>query len=171
MPANWTTPKTWNTGDPLIATDMNTHIRDNFEFIKSPPTAAYKANESSDYSTTSLTFANVDNINLALSLTIAGGLILVGFSGNVSANAACNINFDVEVDGVRQGGDDGYICQNGSTVEEMVSFVIPITGLAAGAHTFKLQWKTSANTVTMRAGAGTATGRDNHPVFWVREVS
>ena len=45
MPANWTTPKTWNTGDPLIATDMNTHIRDNFEFIKSPPTAAYKANE------------------------------------------------------------------------------------------------------------------------------
>lgn len=171
MTATWTTPKTWNTGDPLTASDMNTHIRDNFEFVKSPPTASYKANEIADYQTTSSSFANVDNTNFALTIITAGGLVLVGFSGNISASVSANINFDIEVDTVRQGGDDGYLCQNPGTTEEAIAFIIPISGLIAGSHTFKLQWKTSTGTASMRAGAGTSGGRDNHPIFWVREVS
>lgn len=171
MPATWTTPKTWNTGDPLTAADMNTHIRDNFEFIKSPPSAVYKSNEIADYATTSTTFVNVDATNFSFSITTAGGWVLVGFAGNISTSVAAKVNFDVEVDGVRQGSDDGYLCQDTSTTEESISFVIPLSGLTAAPHTIKLQWKTSAGTATMRAGAGTGTQRDTHPVFWVREVS
>ena len=168
MPATWTTPKTWNTGDPLAASDMNTHIRDNFEYIKSPPTASYKANEAADYQTTSTSFVNVDAANFALTIITAGGLVLVGFIGNISTSVAAKVNFDIEVDGVRQGSDDGYLCQDTASGEEAIAFVIPISGLVAGSHIFKLQWKTSTSTAFMRAGAGTTTNRDNHPVFWVR---
>ena len=97
--------------------------------------------------------------------------MLVGFSGNIVASVSANVSFDIEVDLVRQGTDDGYICQNPGTAEEVISFVIPLSGLGAGLHTFRLQWKTNAGTITMRAGAGATGGRDTHPVFWVREVS
>jgi hypothetical protein len=173
MTAVWTTPKTWNTGDPLTASDMNTHIRDNFEFVKTPPTGYYKANEASDYTTTSNSFANVDATNFALTITTAGGDVLVGFSGGVKhSTAAQNIYFDVEVDGVRSAGDDGivFIAAPGASYNVNASFVRLIRGLSAGSHTFKLQWKTSAATATMPAGAGTVN-QDTHPEFWVREVS
>ena len=55
----------------------------------------------------------------------------------------------------------GYAC--------VVSFTFLATGLAAGTHTFKLQWKTGAATATMYAGAGTPN-LDVHPQFWAREV-
>lgn len=45
MPALWTTPKTWNTGEPLTAADLNTHLRDNLEYLKDKPSGAYLANE------------------------------------------------------------------------------------------------------------------------------
>lgn len=171
MSTTWTTPKTWNTGDPLTASDMNTHIRDNLEYLKSPVTASYKANEAADYQTTSTSFVYVDGTNLALTITTTGGLVMVGFVGSLAVSASVNVNMDIEVDGVRQGGDDGYFAYNTNTLEGQVGFVIPISGLSAGSHTFKLMWKTASGTATMRAGAGTSTGRDVHPVFSVREVS
>ncbi len=30
----WTTPKTWNTGDPVTASEMNTQVRDNLDYLK-----------------------------------------------------------------------------------------------------------------------------------------
>jgi hypothetical protein len=173
MTAAWTTPKTWNTGDPLTASDMNTHIRDNFEFVKTPPTGYYKANEASDYTTTSSSFANVDATNFVQTITTAGGDVLVGFSGTIKhSTAGQNVYLDVEVDGVRAAGDDGMLQVScpGTNYAFNATFVRMIRGLSAGSHTFKLQWKTSAATATMFAGAGTS-GSDLHPEFWVREVS
>lgn len=38
----WTAPKTWTAGETLTAVDLNTHVRDNLEFLHSPPWVALK---------------------------------------------------------------------------------------------------------------------------------
>ena len=35
----WNTPKTWAVGDILTASDMNTYVRDNTDFLNAPPSA------------------------------------------------------------------------------------------------------------------------------------
>lgn len=172
MTAAWTAPKTWNTNDLVTATDLNTHLRDNLDWLKAPPTANYVANQASDYTTTSTSFVNVDGTNLSLTITTTGGNVLIGFSGAVSNTAAGSVTYlDVEIDGVRFAGDDGVVgvAQNIANYSVNAGFVVLKTGLSAGSHTFKLQWKTFNNTSKLYAGAGTA-GNDNHPQFWVREV-
>jgi hypothetical protein len=170
----WTEPKTWS-AEPLVAGDLNTHLRDNLNAIKDPPTAHYELDESADYTTSSQSFVNVDNTPGKLSLTIStnGGDVLVGFHAIVgtAATGVPICYFDIEVDGNRIGGDDG-ICtvRHSGGVATLVSFVRLITGLEAGSHTFKLQWKVNTSTETLYAGAGTSAF-DGHPQFWVREVS
>lgn len=165
----WTQPKTWSS-EPLVAGDMNTHIRDNLEALKDPPSDNYELNELSDYSTTSTSFVDVDSTNLAFTIVTNGGDVLIGFHGTVSGGTG-NIDpcFDVDIDGTLVAGDDGIIVsQSGARLA--VSFVRLVTGLSAGSHTFKLQWKArNAGTITLFAGAGGTV--DDHPQFWVREVS
>lgn len=168
----WTTPKTWVTGEPLTAGDLNTHLRDNLNALKTPPGDAYIANEASNYTTTSTAFVSVDATNLALTITTAGGDALVAFSGAVSNNTAGQaVYFDVDLDGVRQAGNDGINVLTSAAANSIgnAAFAWLVTGLAAGSHTFKLQWKVSGGTGTLYAGAGTG-GADIHPQFWVREI-
>lgn len=172
MPAIWTTPKTWSTGEPLTAADLNSHLRDNLEYLADNPSAARFANELSDYSTTSTSFANVDATNFSHSLTTKGEDVMIGFAGSVTQNNAANaIYLDVLIDSTRIGGDDGILVvyPNSTTVRADASFVILVKGLAAGAHTIRLQWKVTGGTATMHAGAGTAS-YDVHPEFWAKEI-
>lgn len=163
----WTTPKTWSTGEALSASDMNTHIRDNLGALKAPPTAVYTCDEVSDYVTSQTTFVDVDASNLTLTITTTGGDVMVGFHGHIYANGGiCHL--DVEVDGTREGGDDGITVVY-SNYRQAVSFTRLITNLDAGTHTFKLQWKVTAGSAALYAGAGTAN-LNVHPQFWVREI-
>ena len=171
MTATWSSPHSWSVGELVSASLMNQHLRDNLEFLKTPPTGLYILNESSDYTTTSTSFANVDNVKLALSIISAGGDILVGFCGTVLQNGG-TVFFDVEVDGTRTGSDDGLVAltPGAATNRGNITFFKLIQGLAPGTRNFKLQWKVNAGTATLFAGAGTSNG-DIHPQFFVREVS
>ena len=171
MPSVWSSPKTWSVGELVTAALLNSHLRDNLDFLKTPPTAVYNLNETGDYTTTSTAFANVDGTKLALAITTAGGDVLVGFCGAV-LHSASSVFFDVEVDGARTGGDDGLMVVSpaSSSARTNASFFKLIQGLAPGVHTFKLQWKVVSGTGTLFAGAGTSNG-DIHPQFFVREVS
>lgn len=171
MTAVWSLPRTWATGELVTASLLNTHLRDNLEFIKTPPTAAYILNESGDYTTTSTSFVNVDGTKLALTITTAGGDVLVGFCGSILQSAA-TVFFDVEVDGARTAGDDGLcvITPSSASARMNATCFKLIQGLSPGVHTFKLQWKVNSGTATLFAGAGTSNG-DIHPQFFVREVS
>lgn len=163
----WTTPRTWSTGELVTASLLNTHLRDNLDALKNPPSASYLADESANYTTTSTSFVDVDATDFSFTLDTGGGDVLVTFNGVVGGSGT--VFFDVEVDGVRFAGDDGITRTiNGST--HALSFVILVEGLAAGSHTFRLQWKVSASTGTLYAGAGTSNF-DVHPQFWAREVS
>jgi hypothetical protein len=145
---------------------MNVHIRDNLLALKAPPTSSYVLNQGADYTTTSTSFVDLDATNLALTITTTGGDVLIGFYGYVY-NATGSTFFDVLLDGVRVAGDDGLL--RTSTAAFPFSCAYLKVSLAAGSHTFKLQWKVNTGTTTLYAGAGTASN-DVHPQFWVREV-
>lgn len=168
----WITPKTWVTNEPLTASDLNTHLRDNLNALKAPPTDEYTLNESSAYSTTSTSFVDIDATNLALSITTTGGDVLIGFNATIygSGGTLPYVFFDVDIDGARMMGDDGILAHrigNGSATYS-VCFAILKQGLSAGAHTFKLQWRVDTATGGLIAGSGGSV--DTHPQFWVREV-
>jgi hypothetical protein len=181
----WSSPVTRVTGDLITSSIYNTDIIGNLLALKSPPSAKYNIDEASDYTTSSTAFTNVDNADLSLTITTTGGDVMVHFHGTVKTGSSAStqnmrIYFDIEVDGSREGANDG-ICMiagsdaaaDGNTLRQ-VSFTRLITGLSSGSHTFKLQWKVSAATGTptgtLYAAAGTAN-LDLHAQFWAREVS
>lgn len=165
----WTQPKTWSS-EPLTSSDLNTHLRDNLEELKDPPSGDYTLNEVSDYTTTSTTFVDVDATNLSVTLTTNGGDVFVFFAPLVGLGSSQVVFFDLDVDGTGLGGDDGIVAAVPSGVGIAIPVMAMITGLAAGSHTIKLQWKVSGGTATLYAGAGTSNG-DVHPQFIVREMS
>ena len=174
---SWTTPKTWLAGSPLLAAELNTHLRDNLAALKAPPTNGYGLNRPSDYSTSSTAFVDVDSTYLALAITTSGGDIMVGFACSVVVNA-CAVALDLTIDGVRVAGDEGIIEVGNLRSDEArsLSFVYLLSTVPAGAHTIKLQWRVDTGSATMYAGAGSAGVTygglaDIHPQFWVREVS
>lgn len=171
--ATWTTPKTWSS-EPLLSTDMNTHIRDNLEALKNPPTSIRTLDESSDYQTTSTSFTDVDGTNLKRTITPADDTVLIGFFGTVSLSVVGQMYFDVLVDDATYlGGGDGLIMADVQAAGEGISvaFQYLLTGLTPeAAHSFRLQWKVSTGTGSLYAAAGT-TGRDVKGQFFVREVS
>lgn len=167
----WTTPRTWAVGEAITADLLNTHLRDNLSELKDPPSASYALDESSDYTTTSTSFVDVDATNLSFTINTTGGDVMAHFHGTVDGLGAYSYYFDIDVDGTRIGLDDGiYETQHSSAAANGLSFTRLITGLAAGSHTFKLQWKVEGGTGKLYAGAGTST-HNAHGQFWVREVS
>lgn len=133
---------------------------------------AYLANEAGDYSTTNTDFEDVDSTDFSLELTTKGGDVMIGFFGSWQNNTiSIHQYLDIEIDGARRGGDDGLIHmqQEVAAKSQSISLVHLAIGLPAGSHILKLQWKVSANTVTMFAGAATGNN-DVHPQFWAKEV-
>jgi len=168
----WTDPPEWVDDEVVTAALMNTNIRANLLALKSAPSDYYPLDEVSDYSTASTTFVAVDGVNLSLAITTTGGDVLIGFTGCFSHDTAtAYLHLEVDIDaGTTLGGDDGVAGHRFIATTEWVtvSFTQPAFGLDAGVHTFVLHWKTSAGTVSLSGGAGTAN-RDVHGIFWVKE--
>ncbi len=155
----WTTAKTWAVNELLTAVALNTHLRDNLNALKDPPTAL--ALVGSTYASTSTSFVNIDSTGLAVTITTSGGDVLIGFSGAWVMGAAGNIGYlTVAMDGVNIGGASGIaLVSSSSAVPLGVAFLK--TSVPPGAHTFRLQWRVTGSTVTLYA-----LGE-----FWAREVS
>ncbi|RMF81298.1 MAG: hypothetical protein D6737_05470 [Chloroflexi bacterium] len=176
--ADWSPPRTWVTGELVTADILNTHIRDNLDFLKDPPTALATLDEIANYTTTSTTFVDVDNTEGKFKHTkqVFGGDVLAIFVGNVKiGNSNQYIHFNISVDGVDHFADDGLLAvhpgsvTSGENIRWPVCIVARLTGVAAGTRIFRLRWKVSANTATLYAGAGTSNV-DIHPQFWIMEV-
>lgn len=170
----WTTPRTWTTGELISASIMQTHVSGNLNALKTPAGGYNKLDLGADITTSSTSFADADSTNLSLTFTTGGGDVIVFFTAvcvNSNANARTYFDIHESVAGARWGGDDGLtmLSTAGSTVPQTGVIAARITGLSAAAHTFKLQWKVSAGTSTLYAGAGTSTF-DLHPVFWAFEI-
>jgi len=158
----WTTPKTdWNTGELVAATHLNA-IGENLVALKQPPTAVYTT--TADIEGRNEAFLDVDSDNLSLTITTTGGDVLVHFHGSMERINYDNsmVYCDVAVDGARQGEDLGIVRAYVNSDDRAVSFTHLIQNLAAGSHTFKLQWKIQYRTVGIKLFAGAQ--------FWAREI-
>lgn len=182
----YTEPKTW-TNEPLVAADLNTHLRDNLDALKDPPFAVYNMVEGTDLTVSSTSFVDLDATDgkLELTITTTGGDVMICFRCTIRGGASTILFLDVSVDGTAYGvttlgAADGLYAVNGlGTADEIdgsVLFwhIIPGTalgGIAAGSHTFRLRGKVDATgNVVIHRGAGTAAG-DTAGQFWVREMS
>src|SRR5258707_11339263 len=131
---------------------------------------ANRRNTGSDSTPPSPSFVEIAPKNLAIAFALWGTAVLITFAGALRIAAATNqADFDVTVDGVRYGlGANGLISMNlpNASVDNLVSFSVLVTGLAAGSHTFKVQWKVSGSTLTLRA-----TSSQNEATFCAVEVA
>lgn len=171
----YTTPVTdWAAGDPVLNTDMN-RIEENIRSLHEPPSDDVVLDQGADYTSNSTSFTNIDGTILSIDITTTGGDILLVFTA-CCRNAGGQMYFDfIRDDTTRVGGDDG-VCAIGSALASTLVPGVPfvawrlISGIGAGTYNFKVQWKVSAGTGVLYAGAGTSGG-DIHGQFLVREIS
>ncbi len=90
----------WQVDELVTADLLNTHLRDNLNALKSPPSQQAVRDNEAAYSTTSTSFVVVDGTNLKITLTTTGGDVLVRFTGTAHADSTSGrqMSFDVQVD-------------------------------------------------------------------------
>lgn len=166
----WTSPKTWSS-EPLTSSDLNTYVRDNQDHLKDrlDNSASKIVTGSSAPTTSSETFVDIDSEKLSISLTTHGGDVLVGFTGTVKSTGFRPVFINLAVDGVLYFADDG-ITQHQAGADGIRNLSVPlclvmlVADLEAGAHTFKMRWKTQrTNTASMEITS-------LHPQFWAKEI-
>ena len=181
MAGDWTSPKTWSTGEELTSTDFNTHIRDNLTGLKDPATANYRADESAAYTVTGTSFALIDSADTEgkFKHTLSdynGGDVLVICNFAFKSSADSILYLDVKVDSTLEGGNDGIwaseVHNTNSPKVGAANFVwfIPKSRIATTEPVIRLYGKRNAGTVTIYAGHGTSN-EDVIGQFVVREIS
>lgn len=174
MPEIWTNPKTWVADELVTASAMNEQIRDNLLWLKAPPSRQYTALGDGDWVSSSTNWVDVDSTYLAFYMSSTGGDLLVHFHGTLALSATDNIvYFDLLMDGEMVAGDQGIIAiQNPDSAMAQrivtVSFTRRIRNVSPMAHLVRLQWR--VNTGSVRMYAGTTSGRQLRPQFWMMEI-
>ena len=163
MTAIWTQPRSWSVGELTTASLMNQHLRDNLDWLKTPPQGIYTAPTSIVITSTSM----VDILS-PITITSAGGAFLVGMQACMSCSAAAvAMTCDLQMDGVGQGGSNGIASFNGTGAGTIFnpSFVFYVGPKPAGSHTFKLRALVSSGSATIYAASAGVNAQ-----FWVREI-
>lgn len=163
----WTSPKTWSS-EPLTSSDLNTYVRDNQDYLKDrlDNSVSKIITGTTALSTSSENFVDIDSEKLSITLTTHGGDVLVGFTGTVkSLTRTRPVYINLAVDEVLYFADDGIAeVLVDANQSEPLCLVMLVTDLAAGAHTFKMRWKTTNNNVAKIEITSL------HPQFWAKEI-
>lgn len=141
MTAVWTAPRTWAAGEVVTAALLNTHLRDNLDWLKSP--AAIHATGATEISTTA-TGDLVDMTSMSGSLLMTGDKVLVMYRGSVQADASRTITMGVRVDSVTT--NFVHRDQVGTSPRE-ACWHARVAGIAAGTRTISVGWRTSGGTM------------------------
>ena len=158
-----TIPKVDRTdGEPVADMGMDAVGEIHAASVAAPPTASYQT--TSDIDSYADDFVDIDSDNLNLTMTTTGGDVLAAFQGAVHClGDSSTILIDIEVDGVRQGGNyTGSVSAGIDSTRSPIGFSFLIRNLGPGVHTFKLQWKSNLNGRGMRL--------KSHAQFWAREI-
>jgi hypothetical protein len=159
MTAVWTLPRTWATGEIVTAAQLNTHLRDNLEYLKlreDTPLNYFTCSAANTYTTTSTTFTDVDAAGLAGSLVTSGGPVLIGVaSAWKSSGTSIDVCLDVTINGARIGHATYGVTFMQSVAANLLMPVAwsQVRALAAGTYALKLQWRTSSGTLSMGPAA------------------
>ena len=147
----WTTPKSWSVGELLTAANFNAQIRDNTAYLAAMAKTQVQHTPTADYTRTgATTWAAVDAVNLAGSITIAAGTRIKFTVELVMLNNCTSPDYGavtIFMDGVNI-GDANYGIMSTLSSRLRTGAVYLKTGVAAGAHTFELQFRTSNSGLT-----------------------
>lgn len=139
MAAVWTTPRTWALSDFADADMLNTHIRNNFDWLKSP--AGATATGSTDITTTS---GLADMTSLTGSFTLVGSRCIVAYKGPLRASGGTVVaQMAVNIDAVVQ----TYAESIASGAQEPAAWIVRVGSLTAGVKSINVQWGRNANTL------------------------
>ena len=130
----WTTPKTWATNELVTAAMLNTHLRDNLNFLFTPNFNEVAIN---NFSTTSTSY--VDITGASVNITTTGGNLFVSVVGELNANGRLAVNID---------GVDTEINSRPAITGILRRFTV-----GAGAHTVKLRLKTTGASASFSGDA------------------
>lgn len=148
----WTTPKTWATSELVTAAMLNTHVRDNLNFLLSGRGVSLAAlNTPGTYSTTSTSFVDV-NASWEVSLTPESSRVLVLAGVTIkgsSTNSYWRIN---QVSGTA--GDTLTIAGAGIY---HVSYAQLWTVTPGAATSWRVQWKVQSGTMYLNDWTGPYT--------------
>lgn len=143
MTATWTAPRTWTAGELITASIMNTHVRDNLDWLKTPVAAI---DTSSSVSTTSASLTDVTGSSITFTTTGLGGVDIY-WVGTYSVTSAATMAVALIADGVTvvslpfSTSLTNYI--------HNCSFAYHIAAPSAASHTYKIQTSTNAGTITV----------------------
>jgi hypothetical protein len=140
---------------------MNTHVRDNLDWLKTPVDSG-RVQFASDFATASTSYVDVTDVTTTM--TTRGGGLDIYFRASLSNNSPSSTQFQAVIDGSSVDLLGQHFINSTS-----VSFVMlwsHIAAIAAGSHTIKIQAKVTAGTTTIRG----TTGANTDPLFYVREI-
>ena len=157
----WATMTNLSTGDLVTETHMD-NIRGNIEYLLDPNKDQAIRDNTTNYTTTSTSFVDVDATNLSFTITTNGGPVEVWFSVPYMANGGGRPSFDVDVNGTRIGASFSHgLATGGASPTTGDVHTVSWKGyheIAAGNHTFKLQYRVfSSGTVTIPSAGNHAT--------------
>jgi hypothetical protein len=144
----WTTPKTWADQELVTADLLNTHLRDNLNYLLHKIIGFSRYKPPSNYSTNNTSFVDVDAVNLKVSAELKGDrlLALVGpvvCSGNSGVAYA---HLDLILNSTTRAGDtnNGLFRTFATNVGETAFLMGIWTDLLPGNKDVKLQFKASS---------------------------
>ena len=148
----WTTPKTW-TSEVLTSEDMNTYLSDNTQYLYdevtyTPGKYKYTRGSTTDYSTTSTSFVDIDDPNMIATITTNGGDVVATFAGSLyrSGGAPPAVRFAINYAGSHWRPIWVYVDQLPGV---NVSFSFVFNNVPAGSNTFRMRWSTSSTGATV----------------------
>lgn len=164
MTATWTANRTWTTGELVTAAVLNTYVRDNLDWLKTP-TASNVAPFATTFTTTSTTFTDVTSMTATITTNGGGVDVYTRFTSSNSGTA--DTAYDIVLDGVSESGTTHGLYRHGSpgaAASVGVAFMHHIDTLSAGSHTIKLQVRTISGTQSIFG-----TTASFYPMFYVVE--
>lgn len=147
MAIDWTAPGTWTYQEFVLASKLNTHLRDNSAWLKNRPFA--NTVMTTIATTTSTSF--VELTESRATFTSYGGNVIIAVCGIFSNNTSGTTNtFDFAIDGTKQGDATVGLTQiytPGTDYADCLSIVFFSTSApSAGSHTYSMYWKVSSGT-------------------------
>jgi hypothetical protein len=146
MTATKTTPRTWTTGEIVTAALLNTHLRDNLDWLFGRPQANESDFDGTFSSTSSSSFTDTGaNADIT---TTGGRVMVVVFGSTLVASSSTTGYLTLYEDGVNKGDATlgmQTVFGNGIPCVFAIIYITP-TAPTAAAHSWKLYARSSNNT-------------------------
>lgn len=146
----WFPPKDWTPGETLLESDFDEQFSSNLLFLKTPTQDRISAGTTTN--TTSASFVDISGVTITMTTNAYKCNVIFGCT--IGLSVAATVVMTLLIDGTSV-GDASWGLQTitrGAASNDAIGFTFPTDVLSAASHTFKMQWKTSAGTLTLQPG-------------------